>query len=177
MSNTRVLSLLCLILHLSSCISLEGEDECLDTIYLKNISSNSIVVAALKQADCSSSDNDAIISIPNGNCLYDTILHENSSDYYFYLIESNSKRNFYHWDCSVANVLTDTMSIFMFDNAVYSNNPWESLVDNDIILARYDIPIRFYLDNFDNNKHPITYPPTDEMSGIVVRYYKGERIE
>ena len=69
------------------------------------------------------------------------------------------------------------MSIFMFNNAVYSNNPWESLVDNDNILARYDIPIRFYLDNFDNNKHPITYPPTEEMSGIVVRYYKGERIE
>ena len=164
-----------MILHIFSCLPLEGEDECLDTIYLKNISSTNIVIAALKQIDYDSIDSKKIITIRDEHSLYDTILHENSCDYNFYLIESNSRRNFYYWDCSTINTLTDTMSVFILDNVVYTNNLWGAFMDNDNILARYDIPIRFYLDNFDNNKHPLTYPPTDEMSEIVVRYYNDKR--
>lgn len=151
-------------------------DENIDSIHIRNISDRSILVASLRQVGYKSPSSNSIITIRDEHSLYDTILHIDSCNYFFHILEKNWSIDVYSWDGAISESLTDTMTIFIFDKNVCSTIRWEKIVEENKVLARYDIPVRFYLDNFDNNNnHPITYPPTDEMSEIVVRYYNDKR--
>ncbi len=67
-------------------------------------------------------------------------------------------------------ILIIYLTIFFLDKFIYDNHPWQTIVDNNEILARYDILAKYYFDNF-SSRNPITYPPTEYMSGTVVRKF------
>ncbi len=170
-ANIITLSLI-LFLPCSCKFLYEHESECLDCVYLQNTSEKDIVVASLKQWDIDPNDNKKYVDIRNEHELYDTIFHADVSNYdIFNWINPKSIHSFYYWDCSEVGTIADTMTIFILDRNVYETHSWQSIVENKEVLVRYDIPVRFYLDNFDF-KHHLTYPPNERMSEIVVRYYK-----
>ena len=155
-------------------LTLTGCPETVETscIVVKNVSESGIVVAALKTRDFIPNSN-KIVTIRDNHCLYDTVLTE-SNNYFFYDIAPNTKQEIYtyfdddYYDDDV--YITDTVTLFILDEAVYNSHSWQTIVDNNEILARYDIPAKYYFDNF-SRRNPITYPPTEYMSGIVVRKF------
>lgn len=62
---------------------------------------------------------------------------------------------FRRWNC-------DTVSFFMFDSKVVENNTWEEVVQNYMVLQRYD----FSKEDLARLNCQIFYPPTEEMSEI-----------
>lgn len=62
---------------------------------------------------------------------------------------------FRRWNC-------DTVSFFMFDSKVVENNTWEEVVQNYMVLQRYD----FSKEDLARLNCRIFYPPTEEMSEI-----------
>lgn len=58
----------------------------------------------------------------------------------------------------------DTLSIFVFDKNTVSNEPWEKIVKEYDVLARYDFSER----DIRGLKYQVTYPPSPKMSGLKV---------
>ena len=56
----------------------------------------------------------------------------------------------------------DTVSLFIFDQEVIDNNSWNTVVDNYMVLQRYD----FTKEDLKRIHCQVYYPPTPEMSTI-----------
>lgn len=56
----------------------------------------------------------------------------------------------------------DTVSLFFFDPEVVASNSWETVVDEYLVLQRYDLSI----EDFRKLDGRIPYPPTPEMKDM-----------
>lgn len=72
---------------------------------------------------------------------------------------NTSRRTLEEWFSYFPN---DTVSLFFFDPEVVASNSWETVVDEYLVLQRYDLSIEDFrkLDGF------IPYPPTPEMKDM-----------
>lgn len=153
-----------------SCIFLTSCPEEFDSVghfYIKNNSKREIVTCVLKQYDHIGEEYPLKYSIHD---LYDTIIHTDINDYEFTAIVHNATKACFWWG-KEENIDSDTISVFILDKNTYETQTWESIVESKEFLARYDIPAKKYLDNF-NFKHPLTYPPSKDIEGIIVRSYE-----
>ena len=142
----------------SCCKGLTDED-CYTSIVVRNISNDTISIFHL------SSEHFDIKS------QHDTILHATKDDYWF------TSRTFPQNRCWSASwyknkdVSQDTITIFIILQSVCENVPWDMIVKDYQILQRYDIPLQYYKEHF-SERHPLTYPPSKDMEGIIVRSYE-----
>ncbi len=104
--------------------------------------------------------------------LYDTVMHADKNDYEFAKIEQGQARKFFWWR-DEDDILRDTITFFILDRTVYETHDWATIVENNEVLARYDVPGFLYEKYFDNKK-PMTYPPSKDMSNFVIRIFNGE---
>ena len=169
----KIFVLLQLLIFLASCNKFSLYEEFPgNSISIKNKSDSTIVALTLKTYECDSVDRRKTTTIRDIHCVYDTILHS-SNDYSNHLIPPYEYRNRYYWE-EEDIIDEDTATVFFISEYILNTCSWYRIVNEKMILARYDIPIKSYIANFDNI-HPLTYPPTDEMSEIVVRYYNDKR--
>lgn len=145
--------LLCVSLILTGC----PYEHSRATVAIKNESTDTIVVA------CAFDKHEKEYTL---NC--DTILHNNRDMYDIHIVEPNGIA---HVLGIHENELQDTFVVFFINKQVYGMFPWDAIANNNMITSRYDIPAKKYLDNF-NFKHPLTYPPSKDMEGIIVRSYE-----
>ncbi|MCM8872646.1 MAG: hypothetical protein NDJ65_05125 [Paludibacteraceae bacterium] len=104
--------------------------------------------------------------------LYDTVMHADKKDYEFAKIEQGQTKKFFWWR-DEDDILRDTITFFILDRTVYETHDWATIVENNEVLARYDVPGFIYEKYFDGEK-PMTYPPSKEMSDFVIRIFNGE---
>jgi len=69
-------------------------------------------------------------------------------DYFISFLRSPDKRSYFE------HLPADTLTIFFVDNAVYENEPWDSIQVNYKILKRLDLSI----DDLKELNYKITYP-------------------
>ncbi len=138
----KILSLLflSLILCSNSCEKAPFVDKFYDIIVINNSSGDVYVHKA---------DLDAEKQYP------DTLLP--SSNATFLKIPAN-KRGYFDskttWEENIKNLPSDTLSVFFIDGSTFENEEWDTIMDNYLILKRYD----FSIEDLEKSNFTITYP-------------------
>lgn len=70
------------------------------------------------------------------------------SDYFIDFLKSPDKKSYFE------HLPADTLSVFFIDNAIYDNEPWDSIRVNYQILRRLDLSI----EDLKANNYTIKYP-------------------
>ncbi len=70
------------------------------------------------------------------------------SDYFVEFLRSPDKTSYFD------HLQADTLSVFIIDNAIYENEPWDSIRINYHILKRFDLSI----EDIKDSNYIITYP-------------------
>ncbi len=145
----QYLTLLVIVIILTGC---PCEDYSIG-IAVKNESSNEIVIA------CGFEKHEKIYKISN-----DTILNSSSAHYTFHIVAPQQVEN-------VVGVFEeeyqDTITLFFIDRVIYDNTSWDSIANNYLINSRYDIPVKYYIDNF-SFENPLPYPLEDDIGEIHI---------
>ena len=53
-----------------------------------------------------------------------------------------------------SSIPSDTLMVYVFDENVLENTPWDTVVENNLVLKRYDLS----LPDIVNNNWSVTYP-------------------
>jgi hypothetical protein len=80
---------------------------------------------------------------------------------------------FYCWESSfndINEIPSDTLMVYIFDEEVLKNNSWGVVVENYMILQRYDLS----LPDLQKLNWHVFYPPTEEMKNMKMYPKYGE---
>lgn len=66
------------------------------------------------------------------------------------------------WSNIISELPADTLSIYLFDDNIFSSDDWADIRENYKILMRYDLSI----EDLERLNWKVTYPPSENMKDI-----------